>query len=344
LPHGAELQHVQFSRNGRRLVSRAEPQIVRVWDVDSGRELARRTHAGAIRAIALSADGTRVASASDEAIVVWDAAAGRELTRFRHPGGSSVLSFSEDGAYLASGGFNDRAARVWDIAAGRELLDLRFPIAVDGVRFSPDGARLAVVTGTPLGRANHSVYVWRWRPADLIAEACSRLTRNLGLEEWEDRLGGVYEATCPAAPDHPIEVMRQGVAFARTGDTRRAGLAFGEAARASLARHDAPVANSICWFGSLDGFARLVLPACDHAVRIGSEADRGGFNDSRGVARALAGNRRGAIEDFAEGLAWLKATGAAKEMVARREAWLVALRTGRNPFDPATLAILKRGE
>jgi len=56
--------------------------------------------------------------------------------------------------------------------------------------------------------------------------------------------------------------------------------------------------KALCWFGSLWGYAAEVLYACDLAVAKAPEvAD---FRDSRGVARALTGNRDGAIADFQE--------------------------------------------
>ena len=43
--------------------------------------------------------------------------------------------------------------------------------------------------------------VWAWQPADLIAQACARLTRNLTRAEWRLYLGDEpYRATCPALP------------------------------------------------------------------------------------------------------------------------------------------------
>jgi WD domain, G-beta repeat len=49
---------------------------------------------------------------------------------------------------------------------------------VAAVSFSPDG-RLVVS-----GSRDKTAPVHRWRPEDLIAEACSRLTRNLTQGEW----------------------------------------------------------------------------------------------------------------------------------------------------------------
>jgi len=43
--------------------------------------------------------------------------------------------------------------------------------------------------------------VWLWRPEDLIAEACARLTCNLTREEWRQYIGDEpYRPTCPELP------------------------------------------------------------------------------------------------------------------------------------------------
>ena len=43
--------------------------------------------------------------------------------------------------------------------------------------------------------------VWRLGSEDLMAEACSRLTRNLTSEEWRNYFGQEpYHATCPTSP------------------------------------------------------------------------------------------------------------------------------------------------
>jgi WD40 repeat protein len=56
---------------------------------------------------------------------------------------------------------------------------------------------------------------------------------------------------------------------------------------------DLPISNdnwyAICWIGSLDGKAALVLPACEEAV---TRAPDRGIRDSRGLARALTGVRK----------------------------------------------------
>ena len=49
----------------------------------------------------------------------------------------------------------------------------------------------------------------------------------------------------------------------------------------------------------------------------------------------------GAIEDFEFYVAWLEETGEYEAGGDGREAWIVELRAGRNPFDEATLKTLR---
>ncbi|MBI1792682.1 MAG: hypothetical protein HYR70_00640 [Chloroflexi bacterium] len=50
-----------------------------------------------------------------------------------------------------------------------------------------------------------TVRMWIWRPDDLIAEACSRATRNLTRAEWEQYIGDAlpFQAVCPNLPIEP---------------------------------------------------------------------------------------------------------------------------------------------
>jgi hypothetical protein len=102
--------------------------------------------------------------------------------------------------------------------------------------------------------------------------------------------------------------------------------------------------NYACWYGATDGphFAEIVLPACERAVELASEVDRGFYQDSRGLARALTGDISGAIEDFELFLEWSKDRDWLGDLAAKREVWVDELKAGENPFDAATLAELRR--
>jgi tetratricopeptide (TPR) repeat protein len=96
--------------------------------------------------------------------------------------------------------------------------------------------------------------------------------------------------------------------------------------------------NKICWYGSLNGQATLVLPACHKAVTL--LPNDGNIRDSRGLARALTGDKPGAIQDFQF---FVSHTGDAKGK-ARRQGWLKDLQAGKPPsaiFTPKVLEQLR---
>jgi hypothetical protein len=103
-----------------------------------------------------------------------------------------AVAFSPDGRWLATG---SDGARVWEAATGQEVIWMAREKQVGSVAFSPDGRWLAT------GSNDRTARVWLLWPEDLIAEACSRLTRNLTYEEWQYHIGNEpYRPTCPDLP------------------------------------------------------------------------------------------------------------------------------------------------
>ena len=111
-----------------------------------------------------------------------------------HEGQVRAVTLSPDGRWVASVSF-DGTVRVWEAATGEEVARMVHEWTVLAVAFSPDGRWVAS------GSADHTVRVWLWRPEDLIAEACTRLPRNLTQEEWRRYMGDIpYHKTCPNLP------------------------------------------------------------------------------------------------------------------------------------------------
>jgi hypothetical protein len=90
------------------------------------------------------------------------------------------------------------------------------------------------------------------------------------------------------------------------------------------------------------------MQACDHAAT--SSPDSGPFRSSRAVARALAGDRAGAIEDLRFFVDWADNSGLFRpstirldvgvlgsHTVPQRRTWITELQNDRNPFTAQVL-------
>jgi WD40 repeat protein len=115
-------------------------------------------HPDRVRAVAISPDGTIIASGSrNNSIILWDAATGKPALAplEGHTGSINSLAFSPDGGTLVSGSA-DGTLRRWNPATGEPMGE---PLeghddAVWSVAFSPDGAQIAS------GSADTTVRLW----------------------------------------------------------------------------------------------------------------------------------------------------------------------------------------
>jgi hypothetical protein len=125
-------------------------------------------------------------------------------------------------------------------------------------------------------------------------------------------LRGIFLAS-EAKRDDAVEAMKAATSWARTsGDPR--------------------VCNKVSWNGPLRGFAREVLAAGEAAWDQSHNID---CLDTLAVARALSGDRSGAVRDLKQVVEFLNlvALGNRREYLERRSSWLRELSEGRNPFD-----------
>jgi WD40 repeat protein len=112
--------NVAFSPDSRTLATGGAEYTVKIWEVQTGRELARLPgHGGDVYTVAFSPDGRWIASAGEDSTVkVWDVHNKYRLVRsFRgHTSVVASLAFAPgpDGLLLVSGG-RDHTVRVWDM-------------------------------------------------------------------------------------------------------------------------------------------------------------------------------------------------------------------------------------
>jgi WD40 repeat protein len=154
--HTAALRSVAFSPDGDRLVSTANDNTVRIWDLKTGSWGQEGTTlvGSPLAAVIFSPDGRYVSACSDKLVQVWDLHSHSPMPVFRLDGHTASVvcaAFSLDGQHLASGSF-DGEVKVWDFASAREKTTLPLGGRVYSLAFSPDGRRLAAVSaGGPAG-------------------------------------------------------------------------------------------------------------------------------------------------------------------------------------------------
>jgi len=98
-------------------------------------------HSGAVRCVAVSANGERLASASyDNTVKVWSTTTGENtLTLTGHADWVRCVAFNLKGDRLASGS-SDKSVRIWDATTSKELFLLNDHSGeVTSVAFSPNG-------------------------------------------------------------------------------------------------------------------------------------------------------------------------------------------------------------
>jgi tetratricopeptide (TPR) repeat protein len=269
-------------------------------------------------------------------------ASGKELARLPHENTVYHLAFSPDGKLLATASGNslnpnDNTARLWDVASGKELARLPHENTVYHLAFSPNGKLLATASGDKTAR------LWVWQPEDMITATCAGLNRNLTRAEWRQYLGDEpYRKTCT---DLPIgtDFLDEGRKLARAGKFDEALEVYAQAQQLDPAlKISAKDWNSLCWNGSLAEQAATVMNACQQAVKLDPENRE--IRDSRGLARALTGDTKGAIEDFSFYVQELKKgekLESTELQIKQRTQWITALKAGKNPFDAETLNAIR---
>ena len=144
--HSGFVSSVSFSPDGKVLASGSWDHTIKLWDVDSRREIATlKGHSDKVYSVSFSPDGQVLASGSrDHTIKLWDVDSRRLIATLKgHSNSVLSVSFSPDGKVLASGSFDD-TIKLWDVDSRREIATLKgHRAAVWPVSFSPDGQVLA---------------------------------------------------------------------------------------------------------------------------------------------------------------------------------------------------------
>ncbi|MEO0459076.1 MAG: NB-ARC domain-containing protein, partial [Cyanobacteria bacterium P01_A01_bin.114] len=140
--HGDWVRAVAITSDGKRAISGAYDNTLKVWDLETGETLSTFSgHGDRVRAVAITPDGKHAVSGSeDNTLKVWDLETGEALSILSgHSGRVRSVAISPNGKWTISGS-DDNTLKVWDLETGEALSTLSgHSDWVNSVTFTPNG-------------------------------------------------------------------------------------------------------------------------------------------------------------------------------------------------------------
>ncbi|MBZ3891295.1 Apoptotic protease-activating factor 1 [Sciurus carolinensis] len=130
--HKKAVRHIQFTADGKTLISSSDDSSIQVWNIITGRmEKDFVCHQGTVLSCDVSSDATKFSSTSaDKTAKIWNFELPSPLHELKgHNGCVRCSAFSVDSSLLATGDDNGEI-RIWNVSNG-ELLHSCAPISVE---------------------------------------------------------------------------------------------------------------------------------------------------------------------------------------------------------------------
>ena len=310
-----------------------------------------------VGSIAFSRDNSiLVLGGNGSELTVWDVHDPHSVVRLStlagHSGIVYGLALSLDSQYLVSGSCANYGDAnfctqgeiiLWDVSnpinPAHLVTWLEHGSSANSVSFDMSSTLFASASD------DGSMVFWDIEPSFLIENTCKRASRNLSVDEWTEFFPREpYRVTCPDVPialEDQLEIVGYSLSIQ---DEKTSDAIYEQIVRDVEQTLDPDVLNQVCWYGGLDGYAELVLPLCDRAVELatlGNDPSIAAYRDSRGLVRALTGDVQGALEDFSAYVESNKGPASNQNLTRQREAWILALQSGENPFTTQFLLELR---
>jgi WD40 repeat protein len=150
--HQGEIHAAAFTADGKRVVTFGADRTFRMWDAQTGKEVARSTQSGedheaGTHKIAIRADGEEaVTVGGDNTPRLWNVKTGQLLAVLEgHQGSGYGVSYSSDGKRIATASA-DNTVRIWDADTRKAVAVLQGVAPMWDAAFSADGERLVTAS------------------------------------------------------------------------------------------------------------------------------------------------------------------------------------------------------
>lgn len=157
--HSDPVEALAFSPDGKYFASGSSDRNIKLWEVETGREIKTFISDDMVKSLAFSPNGSLLLSLGtlNGHVKFWDVKSGKEMQTLRQQGKAVVagkMALSPDGAFLAAtwsgrGGDDGHSIQLVDVKTGRRMTMFKgHTSTVESIAFSPDGKYLASGSAT----------------------------------------------------------------------------------------------------------------------------------------------------------------------------------------------------
>lgn len=186
----------QFSPDGKKVVTASWDDSARVWNAETGQEIAvLQGHEADVNSARFSPDGSLIVTASDDGSArVCDTETGRLIHKLEgHEAELYQAEFDESGKRVVTAS-SDKTARVWDLSTGNAVVLKGHNGDLSMASFIPGGTM--VVTASNDGSAG----IWDARTGELIASC------HHAKSVWTARPSAGGERIITASEDRSVSI------------------------------------------------------------------------------------------------------------------------------------------